>query len=124
MTFEADLKAHLTVAGITAIVGDRITPQPVPEGSTQPAITYLVAGDELQTDLDGGDGELNKLRVQVDCWASTPDAVKALAELVRIRMKTAATSFKSVPLSAIEDYEPSTKRHRMSRDFSCWYRIS
>ncbi len=123
MSFEADLKAHLSSSGITAVVADRITPQPLLIAA-MPAITYVIAGDAPQTDLDGADGELNQIRVQLDCWAANHEDVKALAELVRIRMKTAATSFKSVPLSAIEDYEPRTKRHRMSRDFSCWYRIS
>lgn len=124
MTFEADLKTHLSAASITSVVSDRITPQPLPEGSIKPAITYTIPADAPQTDLDGGDGGLNNIRVQIDCWAGSHDACKALAELVRIRMKTAAASFSSVPLPMFESYEPDTKLHRVSRDFSCWYRIS
>lgn len=124
MTFEADLKAHLATAAITALVGDRIAPQPLSEGSSKPAITYAIVADAPQTDLDGADGDLNNIRAQVDCWAATHDQVKSLAELVRVRMKTAAASFHAVPGSMFEDYEPETKLHRVTRDFSCWYRIT
>lgn len=124
MTFEAALKEHLSTQDIAAIVGTLIQPLPLPQGSTKPAITYQVAGDELQTDLDGLDGQMNKVRVQVDCWADDHEKVKQLAELVRVRMQTASSSFKAVPLNAFEDYENRTKLHRMSRDYSCWYRIT
>lgn len=125
MSFEADLKAHLAAdTAIAAQVGERITPQPLAEGGTKPAITYAVVADAPQTDLDGADGELNNVRVQIDCWAATHDAAKSLAELVRVRMKTAAATFHAVPGSAFEDYEPVTKLHRMTRDFSCWWRIT
>jgi len=126
MTVEEALKTHLqSHSAIAALVGTRITPLPVPEGTDKPAITYQVVGDELQTDLDGLDGEMNKVRVQIDCWSKNHEQVKALAELVRIRMQASGTSIKrSVPLNALEDYENRTKLHRMSRDYSCWYRIT
>ena len=124
MTFEADLKTHLSHASITAIVEDRITPHPMPQAGSKPAITYTIPSDAPQTDLDGGDGSLNNIRVQIDCWHATHIGVKALAELVRIRMKTEANTFKAVPLPMFESYEPDTKLHRVSRDFSCWYEIS
>jgi hypothetical protein len=121
MTIEADLKSHLSTAGITALVNDRITPVPRPEGSDKPAVTYQVIADAPQTDLDGGDSGLNNYRIQIDVWARSHDSAKQIAELIRVRMKTAAATFKSVPLSMLEDYEDDTKLHRVSRDFSIWY---
>lgn len=125
MTFEEALKTHLqSDTGIAALVGERIAPLPLPQDSVKPAISYQTAGDELQTDLDGLDGSMNKIRVQLDCWASSAAVASQLAELVRIRMQTASANFKAVPLSGFEDYESKTKLTRRSRDYSCWYRIS
>lgn len=125
MTFEADLKAWLQAdAGITALVDDRITPQPLPQGTTKPAITYLIVAEDPQSDLDGEDGALLEVRPQIDCWALNQADVRALAELVRERMKTASFSPIPVPGSSFGDYEPQTKQHRFSRDFTCWHRLT
>lgn len=125
MTFEADLKRHLQDdAALAAAVGDRIAPQPLGEGEGLPAITYTVPSDQPQTDLDGEDGALNRVVVQVDVWAKTAAGAKETGELVRVRMKTPAATFAAVPLSIFQDYEPETRRHRVTRDFSCWYRLS
>lgn len=125
MTFEAALKEHLQgSSGITALLVERITPQPVPQSSAMPAITYVIVGDAPQTDLSGVDGELIQVRVQIDCWSKNHQECMQLAELVRVRMQTAHASFKAVPLSALEDYERATQRHRLSREFSCWFRTT
>lgn len=123
MTFEADLKAHLQQGAIQAMVGARIAPQPLPEGSDKPAITYLVIGEDPHNDLDGEDGELLEIRVQVDCWALTDADVRALSELVRTRLKT--SGFKATPITgtAFGQYETQTKLHRFTRDYQCWYRL-
>lgn len=130
MTFEAVLKAHLQDGGaIEAIVADRITPQPVPQGTRagdppKACITYLVVQEDPQSDLDGEDGQLLEIRVQVDCWASTQTTVRELAELVRLRMKTSSFRATPTPGSSFGDYEQQSKLHRFSRDFTCWYRTT
>lgn len=124
MTFEADLKAHLAGdSSISALVGDRIHPMLLPAGGAMPAITYQEIADEPQTDLSGGDGDMVRYRVQINCWADSYVGVKALAELVRVRLQTAASSFKAVALPSGQDvYEDSPKRFGFYRDFSFWYR--
>lgn len=126
MTFRADVRGHLldASAGIVDFVGPRITPLPVKEGGDMPAITLTIPSDAPQTTLDGDDGGLNNITAQVDVWATTSDEAHALAELVRIRMQVAAATFRAVPGSMFDDYEPETRRHRVSRDFSCWYRTT
>lgn len=125
MTFEADLKAHLQGdSSISSRASDRITPQPLPQGSHLPAITYLVVAEDPQNDLDGEDGELLEERVQIDCWGETQAAARELAELVRLRMKSSSFSATPMPGSSFGDYEPTTKRHRFSRDFQCWHQTS
>lgn len=124
MSFEADLNAHLMAdAAINTVTGDRIWPLVRDEGSDLPAITHQVVTPMPATDLDGDDTTLFNYRVQVDIWAHSYDAVRTLAELVRTRMKTPATTFSSLSLSGGggDDYEPETKIYRVSMDFSMWY---
>ena len=123
MTFEAALKTHLqTDASISALVADRIHPMLLPQGSALPAMTYQEVADEPQTDLSGTDGDMVRYRTQIICWAASYTAAKALAELVRARLQTAASTFKAVPLPSGQDvYEDSTKRFGFYRDFSFWY---
>lgn len=125
MTFEADLKAHLQGAtGISALVGDRITPDLL-SSDTLPAITFQEISSEPQTDLSGGDGSLVRYRMQVAVWALKRADAQLLAELVRVRMQTAASSFSAVPEAASQAvYEPDTKRFGHVRDYSCWYRTT
>lgn len=124
MTFEADLKSHLQAdSSISDLVADRIHPMLLPAGSVLPAITYQEIADEPQTDLSGGDGDMIRYRMQINVWASSYTGAKALAELVRIRLQTAAASFKAVALPSGQDvYEEGTKRFGFYRDFSFWYR--
>ncbi len=126
MTFETDLTSHLLGdSGITAAVSDRVSPLKLDDGTALPAITYQEIASEPQTDLSGGDGALVRQRVQINVWASTLAAAAALAELVRIRMQTAATNFRAVPESSSQQvYEPDTKRFGHYRDFSIWHKTS
>ena len=125
MTFETDLKSHLQAdSSIAALVNDRITPNLGGRSGTTPYIVYQVISDEPQPDLDGADGNMIRYRVQIDIWSATSDQAAQIAELVRIRMKTAASNFRSVPVSRFDDYESDIDRRRVSRDFSIWYRTS
>lgn len=126
MTFEADLKSHLGAdSSITALVSDRISPLLLKDGSSLPAITYQAISGEPQTDLSGGDGDMVRYRMQLNVWADSYLGAKALAELVRTRLKTAATNFKAVPNGSAQDvYEAQTKRFGVYMDFSFWYRTT
>lgn len=126
MTFEADLKSHLGADGtIAGLVGDRIFPAVIPQGKAVPAITYQAISGQPQTDLSGDDGQMVNYRMQLNCWAEGYLTAKQLAEAVRTRLKTAASSFKAVPLVSAQDvFEESPKRFGVYMDFSFWYRSS
>lgn len=126
MSFEADLNAHLQAgSSIAALVAERIWPVLRDEGSDLPAVTTQIVSDTPSTELDDGDGYLINFRVQIDCWSRDYDQVRTLAEAVRTRMQTAASTFSATPLpgSGGENYEHETKIFRVSRDFSCWYTV-
>lgn len=127
MSFEADLKTHLGVAALAALVTDCVWPVIRPEGnSTFPAITYQVIALDPQANLDGIDASLREIRVQIDVWARAHSDILAVADALMTRMDTAATSFTSVllPGSGADSYEPDTKLYRRTLEWSCWYRAT
>jgi hypothetical protein len=123
MSFDDDLKAHLNVAAIGALAGDRVWPVRR-FGDELPAVTYTYVFGRPSNSLDGYTSGLQRFLIQLDCWAKSHSEVIALAQAVRDRMNIAAASFKTViteyPL--IDDYEPDTKLFRRSLSVACWYR--
>lgn len=119
MTFEADLKSHLSAAGV-------VYPVVMPAGTALPVITYSIAAQTPTRDLDGDGvaGDLEEIRAQVDCWARDFDAARALARAVRARLLTDATHFKASLNSEQTLYEDNTRLHRVLLDYSFWYRTN
>lgn len=129
MTFEADLKSHLAAdSTISGLVGERVFAGYVPQGQALPALTFQHIGGQPMTDLSGGDGDMINYRVQINCWADGVNRyldAHALAEAVRTRLKTAASTFKAVATLVPQDvYEEAPKRFGVYLDFSFWYRSS
>jgi len=67
---------------ITALVGNEINWGNRPQASALPAITLTLVS-RIPVDSDEGDSGLFFARVQIDCWAATMTAAKALAVEVR-----------------------------------------
>ena len=125
MTWEADLKAHLQAdASISGLVQDKIYPLLRKEGTGTPAITYQRITGMPQTDLDGLDGKMLDVRAQIDVWAQGFDTARTLAEYIRLRLQTAASTFRARVNFDQDFYEPDTRLYRVSLDASFWYRTS
>ena len=124
MTFEANLVSHLLADGtISGLVGEDITPVVIPEGFTDfPCITYQRVTGIPTTDLDGLDGGLINVRVQIDCWDTDYDRMRQLSEAVRMRLQTAASTFRAVTNFDQDLYEDEAKLHHSLIDASFWYR--
>lgn len=73
----------LATPGVTALVGQRIYPNKLPQGSIYPQITFFKVSDPKVRQLSGPSG-LSYPRLQIDCWAKSLDAAKDVAEAVRI----------------------------------------
>jgi hypothetical protein len=77
-------------AGVTVLVGTRITPMVRPQDLTLPAITMqrisMVPSNSLQ-----GNAGLDIARVQVDCWGATYTDARSLATAARAAMDAAAS---------------------------------
>src|SRR6185295_13120208 len=76
----------LAVAGVTALIGDRVHPVPLPQNVTYPAVSYQLISRNRETAF-GVDPLLATSRIQVNAWASTYTAVKALAEQIRLALE-------------------------------------
>lgn len=126
MSFEGALRQHLggdaTLAGL---VGERIHPVIRPEDGALPAITYQVIALDQNEALGGRASRLRRFRVQIDIWADNGKFTLHLLPIdaaLRTRMGTAAQSFTSTMLpSGFDDFEPDTKVHRRSLEYSCWF---
>lgn len=71
-----------TDPNIAALVGTRIYPNKLPQGSTFPQITFFKVSNPRVRNLSGPDG-LSSPRIQIDCWGLTPDSAKDVADAVR-----------------------------------------
>jgi hypothetical protein len=125
MTFEADLVAHLVAdSGIVAVVSNRIRPIVRKQGESNPCITYHRVAGVPMADLDGLDGKLIDIRLQLDCWAAGFEAAAALGELVRTRLQTSASSFVARVNFDEDLYEDDARIFRRMLDVSFHYRVS
>ncbi len=68
---------------VSALVGDRIWPNKLPQDeSDYPQITLLKVSNPRVRNLSGPDG-LSSPRIQIDCWGLTAESAKDVAEAVR-----------------------------------------
>lgn len=123
-------------ATVAALVGTRIYPAIAPQSTVTPYIVYQrIATQHLHT-MDGIAG-LAETTIQIDCYASTYGAVKALADAVRLALDGYTgtpvgdgTVIGGILLDNTNDNPESpqtgleTILQRVSMDFTIWYEES
>lgn len=97
--------------------GNNVSALVLPFNATRPAITYQRISSDPVTSLTGY-SNLERVHMQIDCWADTFGAAVELSASVRPLM--AAAGFKGLPGSDWAEYEPDTDLYRVSRDYFCW----
>lgn len=103
---------------LTGLVGGRVYPLIAPDKPTTPFIVYQnVANSPENTLADGV--PINNTRIQLDCYASSYAAVKALAASLQAAM--AAAAFTNIQLMNQDLYEPDVKLYRVQFDYSLWF---
>jgi hypothetical protein len=130
------LLGDATISGMVG--GTRIHPGILPQGTAQtsnvPAIVQNLISEASDYHMQGASG-LGSARVQVDCWAQTPDAAVLLAGLVFDRLsghRGVVTYGSNSPQDEVEikgifheqsrdDYDDVAKLHRRSRDYTVWF---
>lgn len=72
----------LDTAAVTSLVGSRVEPGALPQGSELPALVFnKISGAPIYDDK--GEAGLAESRVQIDCWATTYTGAIALAAAVQ-----------------------------------------
>lgn len=121
--FVAALRSHVLGGSVPALIGDRLTPIPVPEGQIRPRATYTINSTRPATTLAGDDDGLLQIEFQIDSWAGTFGEALQVAEAIRIRLQTA--SFRPIPEDAegngVHLYEDDTKLHRFHWRYVCQF---
>lgn len=103
---------------VNPLVGNRVYPQAAPDTVVHPYIVYFrVANTEENTlATNGGVGNLENTRLQVDVWSDKYLEAQTIAGQVKAAMKGWATS--NIKTLEQDDYEPDTKLHRVILEFS------
>jgi hypothetical protein len=114
---EEDIYSDLSgFAGLSALISTRIYPLRMPQGGTFPAVVYTRVSGSRINNLDGEN--IQNPRFQVDCWAESYSAAKAVA--AQVESAFAAASFTSVLIADRDDRDDTTEIYRVSMDFSVW----
>lgn len=127
---EALIAYLLADAGVTAVVGDRVTPGQRQQGGDLPAAVVHLIGADTQYDDAGTTGLVSSL-IQVDCWGDTYAAAKQAARAIKTALKnfdgtTGGVDFQAVFLEREQDFAPSgggqaEYPHRTTLDFNPWH---
>lgn len=124
---EDDMYTYLqTVSGLTALVSTRIYPNELPQEPDLPAVVYhRITG--ARTETTGNDSQLAHPMFQLDAYAATYSAVKAVAEQLRLALQGYSGLWDATPVSAVrflgdmDMIEPETGEHRVSIEIEVWH---
>lgn len=121
------LSAH---AGLSALVGTRISPQPLAQRPTLPAVTFQKISNAFGSDRgDSGKATIERPRYQFDCYGATYSSAHSVAQQLREALAAIAqASNPRVDVAYLQDeldyYEPETGRYRVIVDAFIWHEES
>lgn len=125
MSFESDLFAALNVAGVTAIVGEKFTPGVAEQGTSAPYAVWNRISSQRENSLAGFTSGLERVRVQLDCYATTFDGATALADAFKAAVDAyAGSALKLLVLNEQDFFEDDTRLHRRMLELSCMHKTA
>lgn len=106
------------VALVGAIVGGRVCPQAFPNKPEAPYITYFRPANTEENTLakNGGTGNMENTRLQVDVWSERYLEAQDLAEQVRVAMK--GWNVSNIKTLEFDAYDEEAELHRVVLEFS------
>lgn len=119
------LKAH---AGLSALVGTRVYPAPLPQRPTLPAVTYQRISTLPIGSRDAAKANFERPRFQFDGWALDVAGRAALADALRNALATIQqASNPRVDVTLLQDardfYEADSGRYRAALDAFIWHEV-
>ena len=127
MTVNADLTTILEAhAGLSALVGDRIHSNKLPQGETMPCITYRRISSTRISAMVADTGTVRAI-YQYDVWATGYDSMRAVTEQLRQALQryqgTDTVEIEHIFVNPeIEFYEDETELHHCAIDFEVIYK--
>lgn len=100
-------------AAVAALIGSRVYPIALPQGSTLPAAVFHMI-DATEDDF----GVLSDPRIQISCFAATYDGAKALRQAVKNCLKRYRGTAKGILIEHIA-VEPGTNESRTPEGDMC-----
>lgn len=127
MNIEEALFAYLqTKPDVTSIVGNRVYPMLLPQGSEYPAIVYQrISGMRVRS--HSGPSSLAYPRIQFSCWAQTYSDAKRLAERLRVSLDGYRGTVGDMNIQAIfvendiDLYDAGVSLYRTIVDAKVWH---
>lgn len=123
MAVEHELRARMSGStAISALVGVRVRPIPLPQEATLPAVTYQRVST-VREHASTTDPGFAHTRFQVDCWAETFAGALALRDEVNDRLSRWSSSTGSVTVFDVFQagerafYEEDREAQRVILDF-------
>ena len=98
--------------------GARVFPLIAPDGVPRPYIVYQRVAAVTENVLSG-DAGLTNTRIQIDTFGDTYAQAQTVAAAIIALMD--GWSVQNVNLMSQDFFEPDTKLHRCSMDFSIWH---
>lgn len=119
-------------AGVSALVGTRITPLRLMDATDLPAIAYTqISGPRILTHDEAAGSSLAQKRYQLDAWAETYAEAHAIALQVRTALDgyrgTVTSGADSLTLQGVliegerDDYDPETRIYRVIQEYTVWH---
>ena len=124
----------LANAGVSAAAGARIYPVQLPQGDRGPSLVLTRVSGLGDYNMQGASG-LSRPRVQVDAWATTPDAARSLGHLAKLALSGFAGTVTigayspahTIVIQGVffdierDTYDELAKLFGSSRDYFVWY---
>ncbi len=115
---EALFKVLNDDAAIDAIANSRIYPVVMPQDVKMPAITYHETANSPVNTLQGKSG-LENPTWAINCWSTSYDVAKDLAQKVKDAMDAART-FRALLINELDVYDPEVNIYAKAQTYSCW----
>lgn len=109
----------LDSAAIAAEVGARVYPLILPQHPVMPAMTYRYQADRPDITFDG-QGQLQEVQVELDCWGDDYDEAVDLADIVESTVKNYSGTPAGVEIqqiyieSTVPVYEKESEKYRIT----------
>ena len=127
MSVEEQIYTRLSgLAGLAALVDDRIYPKILEQNCTLPAITYQRVSSERISAM-GVDTDIVRARFQISAWAETYTEMVAVAEQIRLalqryRITTGTKIDDCFMLPEVDLFEEEIRTFQRAMDFEIIYR--